>query len=310
MKANHIAAALLVPLLWGLQYAVIKAGLTVLPPLFFAGLRFAVIAAILIPFVARIRRTEIRPIFLIACFMGGMNFACAFIGLTRSQAGVAGIANQLWTPFTLMLAWPMLGEKPSARMVLGVGIALCGVALSIVDPRLAVPVIPTLFVVGSAFGLAIGNVLAKKFGPFDPVKLFAWMSFFTAFQLLGLSLIMENGQVEALHRASSSEWLAFAFTVLLGGIAAFITWFWLIARFSMARVAPYALLQSIFAIGAGVVFRHEPITPVLILGAAICVAGVALSQWPSATRPRTGDGTQRITRNVATHFFSSNQRNK
>jgi len=292
MKALHIAAALLVPLLWGLQYAVIKAGLAVLPPLFFAGLRFAVIAAILIPFVGRIRGPEIRPIFLISCFMGGVNFACAFVGLTQSPAGVAGIANQLWTPFTLMLAWPMLGEKPSARMVFGVGIALCGVALSIVDPRLKVPAIPTLFVIGSALGLAIGNVLAKKFGPFDPVRLFAWMSFFTAFQLLGLSLIVEGGQIDALQRASSSEWLAFAFTVMLGGIAAFITWFWLIGRFSMARVAPYALLQSFFAISAGVAFRHEPITPALILGAVICVSGVALSQWPISTRLRAGNGTQ------------------
>ncbi|MEX3899473.1 EamA family transporter [Paraburkholderia sp. BR10954] len=65
MEAIHIAAALLVPLLWGFQYVVVKAGLTVLPPLFFAGLRFAVIAAILIPFVARIRGPEIWPILLI-----------------------------------------------------------------------------------------------------------------------------------------------------------------------------------------------------------------------------------------------------
>ncbi|MNR22833.1 putative DMT superfamily transporter inner membrane protein [compost metagenome] len=90
--------------------------------------------------------------------------------------------------------------------------------------------------------------------------------------------------MQALQSASSSEWLAFAFTVVLGGIVAFITWFWLIARFSMAQVAPYALLQSFFAIGAGVAFRHEPITPMLILGAVVCVSGVALSQWPIFTR--------------------------
>lgn len=289
MNAIHIAAAMLVPFLWGLQYVVIKAGLTVLPPLFFAGLRFAVIAAILIPFVGRIRRSEIRSVFLISLFMGGVNFAGAFIGLTQAPAGIAGIANQLWTPFTLVLAWPMLGEKPSARVMLGVGVAMCGVAFAVVDPGLKVPAVPMLFVLVSAVGLAIGNVLAKKFGPFDPVRLFAWMSFFTAFQLLGLSLVIENGQMQALQSASSSEWLAFSFTVMLGGIVAFITWFWLIARFSMARVAPYALLQSFFAIAAGVAFRHEPITPLLMLGAVICVSGVALSQWPIVIRQNIRD---------------------
>lgn len=288
MKATHIAAALLVPLLWGFQYTVIKTGLAVLPPLFFAGLRFAVIAAILIPFVGRIRGPEIWSIFLISLFMGGVNFAGAFIGLTHAPAGIAGIANQLWTPFTLMLAWPLLGEKPSACMMLGVGIALCGVVLAVVDPGSKVPAVPMLFLLASALGLAVGNVLAKKFGPFNPVKLFAWMSFFTALQLLGLSLVLENGQMAALHSASILEWLAFAFTVLFGGIVAFITWFWLIGRFSMARVAPYALLQSFFAISAGVAFRHEPITPILILGAAICVSGVALSQWPASNRLQAG----------------------
>ena len=292
MNVIHIVAALLVPLLWGIQYVVIKSGLTVLPPLFFAGLRFAVIAAILIPFVGRIRKPEIWPIFLISLFMGGVNFAGAFIGLTQAPAGIAGIANQLWTPFTLMLAWPMLGEKPSARVMLGVGVALCGVAFAVVDPGLEVPLVPMLFILVSAIGLAVGNVLAKKFGPFDPVRLFAWMSFFTGFQLLGLSLIVESDQIHAFQSASSSEWLAFAFTVMLGGIVAFITWFWLIARFSMARVAPYALLQSFFAIGAGVAFRHEPLTPMLMLGAIICVSGVALSQWPVSIGQHTRNKAQ------------------
>ena len=40
MNAVHIACAVLVPLLWGAQYTVIKVGLAVFPPLFFAGLRF------------------------------------------------------------------------------------------------------------------------------------------------------------------------------------------------------------------------------------------------------------------------------
>ena len=95
----------------------------------------------------------------------------------------------------------------------------------------------------------------------------------------------------ALRSASSSEWQAFAFTVVLGGIVAFITWFWLIARYSMARVAPYALLQSFFAIGAGVAFRHEPVTPLLIVGAVVCVSGVAISQWPIPRRLRAGNET-------------------
>lgn len=278
MSVLHIACAVLVPLLWGAQYAVIKVGLAVFPPLFFAGLRFAVIALLLIPFVGSLKKRDIGPVLLISIFMGGINFGGAFIGLTRSPAGIAGIANQLWTPFTLLLAWPILGERPSLRVILGVTVAFGGLILSVADPTKAPPIVSTLCVIGSAVGLASGNVLTKRFGPFEPLKLFSWMSLFTAFQLLLLSLFLERGQFDAIVTATRSQWIAFGFTVLFGGITAFGIWFWLIARFSIARVAPYALLQSFFSIAAGVLFQHEPLTGALVAGAVICVSGVAFSQ--------------------------------
>jgi O-acetylserine/cysteine efflux transporter len=51
MAPLDIFCAVLVPFLWGIQYVVIKAGLAAFPPLFFVGLRFAVVAALLVPFV-------------------------------------------------------------------------------------------------------------------------------------------------------------------------------------------------------------------------------------------------------------------
>jgi drug/metabolite transporter (DMT)-like permease len=51
MSPTQIACAVLVPLFWGVQFVVIKVGLTAFPPLFFVGLRFAAVAAILLPFV-------------------------------------------------------------------------------------------------------------------------------------------------------------------------------------------------------------------------------------------------------------------
>ena len=101
--------------MWGVQYTVIKTGLTAFPPLFFVAVRFAVIAAILLPFVARPTRRELADILVISVFIGGLNFGLVFIGLMHAPASVAGIANQLWTPLTLLLAWPLLGERPSLQ---------------------------------------------------------------------------------------------------------------------------------------------------------------------------------------------------
>ncbi|MDF2975107.1 MAG: protein of unknown function transrane [Microvirga sp.] len=49
----------------------------------------------------------------------------------------------------------------------------------------------------------------------------------------------------------------------------------------MTRVAPFGLLQPVFAIVAGVIFLHEPLTAALVTGAVACIVGVAITQRQS-----------------------------
>ena len=282
MTPTQIACAVVVPLLWGFQFVVIKVGLTAFPPLFFVGLRFAVVAALLLPFVGWPTRRELGRIAVISIFVGGLNFGLVFTGLAHGSASAAGIAIQLTTPFTLILAWPLLGERPSTRVILGVVLAFGGVALIVVEPDVSLKVVPTLFVIGSGFAMAAGSVLTKRYGPFQPLKLMAWMSLFTVPQMLVASVVLEHGQFASLHTASLTSWMAFTYTVLLGAILGFGLWFWLIGRCSMTRVAPFGLLQPVFSIVAGVIFLHEPLTATLVAGAVICIAGVAITQRQSA----------------------------
>jgi O-acetylserine/cysteine efflux transporter len=285
MSPIEVACALLVPLLWGFQFVVIKVGLTALPPLFFLGLRFAIIAALVLPFVGRPTRRELGPIVGISIFMGGLNFGLVYAGLGHGQVGVLAVAFQLQTPFTVLLAWPFLGERPSLRVILGVGIAFGGVALTVAAPTVPVKLLPTLLVIGAGLAMAIGNVLTKQYGPFEPLKLMAWVSLFTVPQVWAVSALLEHGQLASLHSSPPMAWLAFAYTVVLGGIAGFGLWFWLIAKCSMARIAPYGLLQTAYAIAGGVLFLHEPLTARLAAGALICICGVGITQSRSFARP-------------------------
>jgi O-acetylserine/cysteine efflux transporter len=112
----------------------------------------------------------------------------------------------------------------------------------------------------------------------------AWMSLFTVPQAMAISAVLEHGQLASLHAATPVAWTAFAYTVLFGAVAGFGLWFWLIAECSMTRVAPFALLQTVFAIAAGVFFLHEPLTVPLVAGAVICIAGVVISQSRFSSR--------------------------
>jgi O-acetylserine/cysteine efflux transporter len=284
MSPIQIVCAVLVPLLWGLQFVVIKVGLTAFPPLFFVALRFAAVAIILLPFVGRPTRREIGPMIAISVFFGGLNFALFFVGLGQGLASISAVAYQLSIPFTVLLAWPFLRERPSTRVIVGVALAFGGVALTVAAPGIAVKIVPTLLVIAAGFAWAVGSVMTKRYGPFEPLKLVTWMSLFTAPQVMAVSIAIEHDQLASLQTAGLTAWLAFAYTVVFGAVVGWGLWFWLIARCSMARVAPFALLQTIFAVIAGVVFLHEPLTPALVAGAVICIAGVAISQSGSSPR--------------------------
>jgi len=74
MSPLQILCAILVPLLWGCQFVVIKIAVADFPPLFLLALRFTAIAAVLLPFAGLPRRQERKPVLWISLFMGGLNF--------------------------------------------------------------------------------------------------------------------------------------------------------------------------------------------------------------------------------------------
>lgn len=282
MSPVQIAGAVLMALLWGLQYVIIKVGLTALPPLLFLSLRFAAVAAILLPFVAPPSRREVGHLAITSIFFGGLNFSLVFMGLRQGHAGVSAVVYQLSAPFSVLLAWPLLGERPTLRALSGMAIALAGIVLIAIGPGASARLVPTLLVLFGGLALALGSVLAKRFGSIEPMKQIAWISVFAAPQVFLASLLIEHHQTESLRAAGLHVWMAFVYTVLLGGILGWGLWFWLLAKCPVSRITPYSLLQIVFALIASVIFFKEPISPTLLAGAAICIVGVIITQ----TQPR------------------------
>lgn len=285
MSAIQILCAVAVPLLWGYQFVAIKVGVVEFPPLFFLALRFLAIALLLIPFVKTPTRRQFGPVAAISVFLGGLNFGLFYVGLGLGSGSLSAIAYQLATPFTILLAWPLLAERPSLTTSAGVAIAFVGVVALAAGPGLTANALPLLLVVGAAFAFAMSNVLTKRYGPFDPLMLMGWSSLLTVPQVALMSLLLEHGQLASLSTADRHGWLALAYTVFIGGILGFGLWFWLIARCSMGRIAPFGLLLPVFAVMSSVLFLGDQMTPKLIVGGLLAISGVALTQMKSRARP-------------------------
>ena len=115
--------------------------------------------------------------------------------------------------------------------------------------------------------------------------LMGWSSLLTVPQVMLMSLFLERGQLASLITADEHGWLALAYTIFIGGIAGFGLWFWLIARCSMGRVAPFGLLLPMFALISSVLFLGDRMTPKLVVGGLLAISGVAITQVRPAVRP-------------------------
>jgi O-acetylserine/cysteine efflux transporter len=285
MSGFQIVCAVVVPLLWGYQFVAIKVGVMEFPPLFFLALRFLAIALLLVPFVKRPARQQFGPIAAISFFLGGLNFGLFYVGLGLGSGSMSAVAIQLATPFTVLLAWPLLAERPSLTTSAGVVLAFVGVVVLAAGPGPSANALPLLLVVGAAFAFAVSNVLTKRYGPFDPLMLMGWSSLFTVPQVMLMSLLLEHGQLASLVTADGRGWLALAYTIFIGGIVGFGLWFWLIGRCSMGRVAPFGLLLPVFALMSSVLFLGERMTPMLMIGGLLAISGVAVTQLRPSARP-------------------------
>ncbi len=94
---------------------------------------------------------------------------------------------------------------------------------------------------------------------------------------------MDNWQ--ALSRRMRAVGWSLAWTIFIGGILGFGLWFWLIARCSMGRVAPFGLLLPVFAVMSSVLFLGDQMTPKLIVGGLLAISGVAITQVRPRVRP-------------------------
>lgn len=280
MPVRHVALAVLVSVLWGLNFVAIRESLDHFPPLFLAGLRFLVLA---VPTVLLVPRPAVPLRHLIGY---GLGFGTAqFIGLYLGMAagfpaGLASLVLQSSAPFTVILGALLLREHLSPRRVAGVAIAVLGLALVGIDRASATGWVPFLLVVLGGLGWAFGNLASRQAAAPDPLHLTLWMSVVPPLPLFALSLAVEGpGQVgEAISGSLSAgavpAWIGLAYTVVLGTIVGSGIWVWLMARHPAGTVAPFSMLVPVTGLAAGWILLGETPTWLELFGGLLVIAGV------------------------------------
>jgi O-acetylserine/cysteine efflux transporter len=273
MPRSHVALAVLVTVIWGVNFVVIHVGLESFPPLLFAALRFAVVALAL-PFVPR-PGVPIRYVIAVGVFLSAAHHSLLFIAMdTGMPAGLSSLVLQVQAAFTVALAVLLLGERPRLAQLGGVALAFAGIAIIGAGRTSAVPLGALALTIAAALSWGIGNIATRKACSPQPLGLLVYSCLIPPLPLLGLSLLTEQGQAVTLD---VSGVLALLYVVVPTTLFGFGVWAWLLSRHQASNVAPFTLLVPVVGIAAAWVALGEVPNAAELAGAVVVLAGLAMT---------------------------------
>lgn len=276
IRKQDLGFLVLICLIWGYNLVAIKVGLREFPPVFFACLRFALLAALLAP-ILRLHRAQMGPLIIAALLCGGVNFGLLFYGMSLTDnVAVVAIASQLGLPFTTLLSVALLGEVVRWRRWLGIALSFAGVMVMGFDSGAFSHGVALLLVIASAFVGALGLISIKRVRGVRPIELQAWFAWASWPVLLALSLLLEQGQLDSVRHASVAGWLALGYVALLSSLVAHTGYYYLIQRYPVSSVAPVTVLSPLFSVIFSITLLGTQVTPRLIIGGLLTLLGVLI----------------------------------
>jgi drug/metabolite transporter (DMT)-like permease len=268
-----------------------------LDPLWGAGLRFTLAAAVLFVVVAALRlgvprgRALVGALLYGALIFGGA-FALAYYSLVRVQAGLGQVLLALVPLVTLLLAVVERQERLRRAALVGAVLALLGVVVMSRAPlREGVPLLSLIAAIASSLCFAQAAIVVRRFPPVHPVVVNAVGMAAGAVLLLAGSLVARE-QIELPRRGET--WAALGYLVLVGSVLVFVLYIVVLRYWTASRTAYEFALIPIVTIALSAWLDDEPVTTGLVLGGMLVLAGV----YVGALRPER-DGAEPASPRVA-----------
>lgn len=285
---------LLLCLIWGTTWFVIKIGLRDLPPISFAGVRF-ISACLILLAVIRLQKIELpktKSDWTLLAATGflqfGFNYSMVFWSEQYIASGLAAVLQSTIPAFGLLTAWVHLPqEKITWHKIIAILLGIVGVA-TIFNEQLHVnnwmAFAGCMAVVAGAFAAAESSVLTKSFGAsLHPASLLLGQMVCGLLPLLVVGFFKEGSPLN--FRWTLSAVFAVLYLAVVGTIAAFWLYYWLLQRVESTKAMTIALVTPLVAVIVGALALDEKLLLQTYLGGTLILGSVCLTVF--RRRPKT-----------------------
>jgi len=277
MPIRDISLLVLVCLIWGFNFIAAAQGMQHFSPLVFMSLRFLTVLLVMLPFLRLPPGDQWGRLISVCLCLGAIHFTLFFWAISRSNDLTSiAIIQQTYIPFSVLLAVIFLGERVGWRTVAAIVVSFSGVVVLSFDPLIFSQLDVLLVALVAAAAQALGSVFMRGIRGVGALNFQGWTALISLPFLIGLSLLLEGDQLEAIRTASWLEWSSVAYSGLVSSIVGYGLFFLLVQRHPVSAVMPYMLLMPLFAILFSLLIWGDRPGLKLLMGGALVLSGILI----------------------------------
>lgn len=276
MKKNDLILGILVMIVWGLNFSVIKLGVSEIDPLLLTALRFTLA---ILPAIFFVKKPDVSWWYLIVY---GWLFAIGVWGMATwsiqagLSAGMASVLLQMNVVFGLFLGYLLLKESIAINKVIGCLLGLAGLLISLTVTDGSVTQSGLLLILCAALSWSLASITVKKAGTKQVFAFSLWAMVFAPIPLF-IIVYCQSGNDAFIQLAEQFNGRVI-FSVLFQAYPVTLLGYWiwnrLLVTYPLTTVAPLTLLVPVFGLLGGVLFYQEEVGLIKLIACLCVISGI------------------------------------
>lgn len=243
------------------------------------------LGAMLIMFLVRekrvkVERKDLKQLVFLSFLAVPMNQFLYLYGIKFTLASNGALLYGTTPAIILILSYLILKEEMTRKKIIGVMIAFTGISIVMFEKGIDFTsdyfygnVMIFLAVIAWALFAIYGKQLVKKYGSFH-ITVLSMIGGAIMFLPVGIIDLAMHG----MPTLTPGNWGSILYLSLGTSIVAYMLWFYALGKMDTTKVAVFANAQPIFTTILAVFFLNQPLTAAFLIGGAITISGVVLTQ--------------------------------
>ena len=291
LSSRQWLVLVLLTIVWGINWPIMKLGVTGFPPLTFRmmclwlGTPVLGLALLAIRVPLRIPREHWRELLVLAVFNMFIWHGLIIIAVQSLSSGRSAILGYTMPIFSAVLGAVFFGDRLAKRSWIGVGAAAVGVTLLLWHEftHLSGRPLGVLLALVAASTWALGTQLLRRTQmPVPTLAISFWMTAMTAVVMTVLAVVFERHRWVA---PSSTHWGSIVFNAVLVFGFAHAAWFYLARSLPPVASTLSVMLIPVVGVFSGALWLGELLHWQDWAAVVLMVASIAAVLWPKRPAP-------------------------